>query len=53
MGAPRKQDWREARRNRAWEMKQESWKQQDIAQAPGVSKSAVSQWLKRGHELRR
>ena len=50
MGAPRIQDWREARRYRAWEMKQQGWKQQDIARALAVSESAVSQWLKRGRE---
>jgi predicted transcriptional regulator len=47
MGAPQKQDWREARRYRAWELKQQGWKQKDIAQALGVSEAAVSQWLKR------
>jgi transposase len=50
MGAPRKQDWREARRYRAWELKQQGWKQKDIAYALGVSEAAVSQWLKRGRE---
>jgi len=43
-------DWREGRRIRAWELKEESWKQWDIAQALGVSAGAVSQWLKRGRE---
>jgi transposase len=43
-------DWREGRRLRAWELKQEGWKQQDIAEALGVSKGAVSQWMKRGQE---
>jgi transcriptional regulator len=36
-------DWREGRRIRAWELKQEGWKQRDIAQALGVSAGAVSQ----------
>jgi len=49
MGAPAKQDWREARRYRAWKLKQQGWKQKDIAQALGVSEGAVSQWLTRGH----
>ena len=40
-------NWREGRRLRAWELKQEGWKQQDIARALGVSKGAVSQWMKR------
>lgn len=41
------QDWREARRIRAWELKQKGWKQKDIAEALGVSKGAVSQWFKK------
>jgi transposase len=41
------QDWRESRRIRAWELKQMGWKQSDIAVALGVTKGAVSQWLKR------
>ncbi len=47
MGAPRKGDWREARRRRAWELKQQGWRQKDIAAALGVSEGAVSQWVKR------
>lgn len=47
MGAPRKGDWREARRRQAWELKQQGWKQKDIAHALGVSEGAVSQWFKR------
>jgi transposase len=43
-------DWREARRFRAWELKQEGWKQTDIAEALGVSDAAVSQWMKRVRE---
>jgi transposase len=43
-------DWREGRRLRAWELKQEGWKQQDIARALGVSKGAVSQWMKRAEQ---
>ena len=43
-------DWREGRRLRAWELKQEGWPQQRIADALGVSKGAVSQWMKRGRE---
>jgi transposase len=41
------QDWREARRLQAWELKQKGWKQKDIAEAVGVSKGAVSQWFKK------
>src|SRR3954469_41352 len=40
-------DWREGRRLRAFELKQQGWSQQRIAQALGVSKGAVSQWMKR------
>jgi transposase len=50
MGAPKKADWREERRKRAWDLKELGWKQQDIAVALGVSEGAVSQWLKRGRE---
>ena len=43
-------DWLEGRRRRAWELKQQGWKQQDIAAALGVSKGAVSQWMRRARE---
>src|ERR671917_678364 len=43
-------DWREGRRLRAWELKQEGWPQQQIAEALGVSKGAVSQWMKRARD---
>ena len=43
-------DWREGRRRRAWELRQQGWKQQDIAAALGVTPGAVSQWLKRARE---
>jgi transposase len=43
-------DWREGRRLRAFELKQEGWSQQNIARALGVGKSAVSQWMKRARE---
>ena len=39
-------DWREARRFRAWELKQKGWTQTRIAEALGVTPGAVSQWLK-------
>lgn len=35
---------RQWRRHQAWTLKQAGWKQKDIAQALGVSESAVSQW---------
>src|SRR5258706_5660626 len=50
MGAPKKADWREERRKRAWALKQQGWLQKDIAAALGVSEGAVSQWLKRARE---
>src|SRR5690348_14662219 len=40
-------DWREGRRRRAWELKEQGWKQSNIAAALGVTPGAVSQWLKR------
>ena len=43
-------DWREGRRLRAFELKQEGWSQQRIADALGVSKGAVSQWMKRARQ---
>src|ERR687892_1098166 len=43
-------NWREGRRFRAWELYQRGWKQKDIAEALGVTKGAVSQWLKRAKE---
>lgn len=38
-------DWREARRLRAWELKQQGWQQNKIAEALGVTEGAVSQWI--------
>lgn len=46
MGAPKKADWREERRKRAWELKQGGWSQKEIAEALGVTEGAVSQWMK-------
>jgi transposase len=43
-------EWREGRRRRAWELKQLGWKQHDIAVALGVTKGAVSQWMRRVRE---
>jgi transposase len=40
-------DWREGRRRRAWELHQQGWTQERIAQALGCSQSSVSGWLKR------
>jgi transposase len=41
-------DWREWRRLRAWDLKQQGWRQCDIAAALGVTEGAVSQWVDRG-----
>jgi hypothetical protein len=38
------QDWKEARRQRAFELKAQGWQQRAIARAFGVSDAAVSQW---------
>jgi transposase len=43
-------DWREARRMRALDLKRKGWRQRDIAQALGVSDSAVSQWIRIARE---
>ena len=40
-------DWREARRLRAWALHEKGWKQVTIAEALGVTRGAVSQWLKK------
>jgi transposase len=51
-GAPTSEpsDWREGRRLRAWELHEQGWQNKRIAEVLGVSKGAVSQWLKRGRE---
>src|SRR3712207_580910 len=43
-------DWREGRRQRAWELHQQGWKQKNIAAALGVTQGAVSQWVQRGRD---
>ena len=42
---PGPHDWREWRRIRALDLKQQGWKQRDIATALDASEAAVSQWL--------
>jgi transposase len=44
------QDWREARRIRALELKQAGWSQRHIAEALGVTEGAVSQWVRMADE---
>jgi transposase len=46
----RPRDWNEGRRLRAWELKQQGWRQVAIARALGVSEAAVSHWCKRARE---
>src|SRR5215208_4814982 len=43
-------DWREGRRLRAWALHQQGWTGTAIAEALGVTKGAVSRWLKRARE---
>jgi transposase len=43
-------DWREGRRLRAWALHQQGWTGIAIAEALGVTKGAVSQWLRRARE---
>jgi transposase len=47
---PCPRDWKEARRLRAFALKQQGWKQQQIAVALGVSKMSVSLWMKAARE---
>jgi transposase len=49
-GAVPPRRWDEGRRLRAWELKQQGWKQADIAAALGVTEGAISQWCKRARE---
>ena len=44
---PEPEDWREARRLRAWDLKQQGWSHARIAEALGVTAGAVSQWMAR------
>src|SRR5262245_56646536 len=39
-------DWKEMRRFRALELKREGWTHQEVAEALGVSKVAVSKWMR-------
>jgi transposase len=42
--------WKEERRKRAWVLYQGGWPQKQIAEALGVTKGAVSQWIKSARE---
>ena len=42
--------WQEARRLRAWDLVQKGWKQTDVAEALGVTRGAVSQWVRRARK---
>lgn len=42
-----KADWKEERRKRAWALYESGWQQNEIAEALGVTRGAVSQWIKR------
>jgi transposase len=43
-------DWREWRRLRALQLKQQGWYQRDIVEALGVSEESVSRWLTRAQD---
>lgn len=45
---PQPKDWREGRRLRAWELHEQGWPQNKIAEALGVTEGAVSQWITKG-----
>lgn len=50
MKTQKKPDWREARRQQAWNLHEQGWKQEKIAEALGVQQGTVSKWLSRVKE---
>lgn len=50
MAHDKPQNWREARRLRAFELHQKGWSGAAIAEALGVTAGAVSQWLSKARE---
>jgi transposase len=47
---PTPQNWREYRRLRAWEMHRQGYKQREVADALGLTQSAVSRIITRGEQ---
>lgn len=45
-----KTNWKVERRKRAWSLYEEGWQQKEIAEALGVTRGAVCQWIGRGRE---
>jgi len=45
-----KTDWKVERRKRAWALYKSGWQQNEIAEVLGVTRGAVSQWIKRAQE---
>ena len=45
-----KTTWKVERRKRAWSMYEKGWQQKEIAEALGVTRGAVCQWIRRGRE---
>ncbi|MCB0032132.1 MAG: transposase [Anaerolineales bacterium] len=50
MAKDKSTNWKTERRKRAWALYQAGWMQKDITEALGVTKGAVSQWVKRVQE---
>ena len=50
MSLNQKKDWREERRYQGWKLYKRGWSQKVIAEALGVTKGAVSQWIKKAQK---